>query len=354
MALPPVPAFAALLGLALGSGVALPAPPSARVVSYVGTAMGTRTRIAIVTADSAASAAEAARGQAVFARLDSLMTNWTESSEVARINREAGHHPTVIDPEVARVIQTSLDVWRQSEGANDITVEPLVRAWGFLGGRPHVPSDSVAAVAFQRVGAARLRFDPATRTLGFTRPDVRIDLGGIAKGYAVDRVAATLRESGVTQALVDISGNMMALGAPPGSDSWRIGVRDPRDRLPYFARVQLSGRAISTSGKYEQFVAADGKSYGHIMDPRTGRPADGLISVTVVAGTAMDCDAWDTPLFVLGLSDAMRIAREREDISVILVAPSESGRDQVWVEKSLRADFELIPEASPWFEVRYF
>src|SRR6185436_20153902 len=119
--------------------------------------------------------------------------------------------------------------------------------------------------------------------------------------------AESLKAHGVTDALVDLTGNMAALGSPPGSPQWRIGIRDPRDRMTHFARLRLSGgEAISTSGKYEQFVAANGKTYGHIMDPRTGRPAEGLISVTVVAPSALEADAWDTPLFVLGAATARR------------------------------------------------
>jgi thiamine biosynthesis lipoprotein len=143
------------------------------------------------------------------------------------------------------------------------------------------------------------------------------------------------------------------MGAPPGADHWRIGVRDPRDRVPYFARVALRDRAIATSGKYEQFVAANGETYGHILDPRTGRPAAGLISVTVVARTAMDADAWDTPLFVLGLEAAKRKAIERRDIDVVLVAPGD-GIDTVWVERSLERSFAIEPSAARLFRVEWF
>ena len=228
-----------------------------------------------------------------------------------------------------------------------------MRAWGFLGGKPHVPGDSEATAAAARVGAQRVHLDPKTRVLKFDRPDVRIDLGGIAKGYAVDVAAESLRAHGVKNALVDLTGNMFAIGHPPGADGWRIGIRDPRDRMPYFGRIHLSNEGISTSGKYEQFVAASGTTYGHIMDPRTGRPADGLISVTLVSPSAYTTDAWDTPLFVLGPAAAMRKAREHKDFAAILVQPG-TGVDTVWVESSLKDRFILEPEASSLFVVRYF
>src|SRR5262249_25425372 len=211
---------------------------------------------------------------------------------------------------------------------------PLVRLWGFLGGKPHVPSESDVAAAFRHVGYRKLVYDSTRQTIRFTEAGVQIDLGGIAKGYAVDAAAQRLKALGVHDGLVDISGNMLALGSAANGGPWRIGIRDPRDRIPYFARVELREQGISTSGKYEQFVAANGKTYGHTIDPRTGRPAEGLLSVTVISRDAMTCDAWDTGLFVLGLDGARRKAREHDDIDVIAVAPGLDGVDTVWVERT--------------------
>lgn len=343
--------IAALLLVAPASATA---GDSSRTVTWPARTMGTYVHVAIVTPDSAAHATDARAALAVFFRVDSLMSNWTTTSEVARVNRDAASGATPVQSEVAGVIQRSLDVWRESDHTFDITVEPLIRAWGFLGGKPHVPEPEVAAEAYRHVGATKLEFDPAARTLHFKEPGVRIDLGGIAKGYAVDVAAETLKARGVTDALVDLTGNMMALGHPAGADGWRIGIRDPRDRMPYFARLTLRDEGISTSGKYEQFVAANGTTYGHIMDPRTGRPAQGLISVTLVANSAYTTDAWDTPLFVLGLADAKRKAKERNDIAAVLVEPGADGVDTVWVEEPLRDRFVLEPAARAFFRVKSF
>jgi thiamine biosynthesis lipoprotein len=343
-------ALAALLLGAIASGAA--AAP--RSVTYAQRTMGTYVHVALVTEDSAASAPLAARGLACFTRVDSLMSNWTTTSEVARINREAAvPGGTGVEREVAKVIALSLDLWRETEGAYDITVEPLVRLWGFLGGPRRVPSDGEIAAILPRVGARHVHFDRAARRIRFDQPGVKIDLGGIAKGYAVDVAADTLRARGVRDALVDVSGNMFALGTPPGASAWHIGIRDPRDRIPFFARIDLTGQGISTSGQYEQFIAANGRTYGHILDPHTGRPADGLISVTIVSPSALTCDAWDTPLFVLGPERAKRVAKTRHDIAAILVAPGNP-RDTVWVEESLRDRFHFEPEAESLFVVKWF
>jgi thiamine biosynthesis lipoprotein len=351
---------AALILLALGGAVfawvgfgSATAPPLRRAVSYTTRTMGTYGGVIIVTADSVRAAPAAEAAHRAFRRVDSLMTNWTTTSEVARLNRDAALAPCVVEPEVALVIDASLRIGEASDGTYDITVEPLVRLWGFLGGPKRVPSEHEIAEAFAHVGLEHLDFDRSSRTLRYSEPGVRIDLGGIAKGYAVDVAADTLLARGVRDGLVDVSGNMRALGAPVGSNHWRIGIRDPRDRMPYFAKLALSGGAISTSGKYEQFVAAGGKTYGHIMDPRTGRPAEGLISVTVVAPTALLADGWDTPLFVLGAATARKKALELDDVAAVLVVPG-NGVDTVWVEGSLMDRFTLEPAARPLFHVERF
>src|SRR5262245_14217050 len=210
----------AVSGIALGGSLlapersavaALPAEAPRSVVFSMRT-MGTYANVTLVTADSAGVAAVAHEAQAEFARVDSLMSNWTTTSEVARINRAAWPGPTTVHPEVARVLAEALAVSRLSDGAEDITVEPLVRLWGFLGGKPHVPAESDVATAFRHVGYQKLAYDSTRRSLRFAESGVQIDLGGIAKGYAVDAAARRLEARGIRDALVDVSGNMRALG----------------------------------------------------------------------------------------------------------------------------------------------
>jgi thiamine biosynthesis lipoprotein len=347
--LPALLAVAVLATAPGGSG----SPAPERSVSYPIHAMGTYVNVTLVTPDSTASAPDAAAAHDAIQLVDSLMSNWTTTSEVARINRVADSVTTRVQPLVADVIARSLRVWRESDHTYDITVEPLVRAWGFIGGPRRVPTAEEARAAWALVGAGDVAFDSAAATIHFARRGMRIDLGGIAKGYAVDQAMRVLRARGVKAALVDASGNMMSLGHPPASEHWRIGLRDPRDRVPYFARMWLEGDAISTSANYEQFVTQDGKRYGHILDPRTGRPASGLLAVIVVAPDATTSDAWDTPLYVLGLEAAKAKAVARGDVAAVLVEPGE-GRDTVWVESVLKPRFALEPNAERWFVVRYF
>jgi FAD:protein FMN transferase len=325
-----------------------------RNVSWTEYTMGTYGRVTLVTGDSAAAWDEAAIALAALRRIDSLMSNWTTTSEVARLNREAGTKETRVHPEVGRVLEASLALWKESGGAYDITVEPLVRAWGFLGGPRRVPSEAEIHQALAHVGAQRVHYSRETGMLRFDDPATRIDLGGIAKGYAVDVAAESLTAHGVRNALVDLSGNMFAIGSPPGASGWRIGVRDPRDRIPYLARLAIHNEGISTSGQYQQFVAVNGRTYGHIMDPRTGWPVQGLIAVTVVSPSAMECDGWDTPLFVMGLDPARRRAKALGDLSAILIQPGAGSVDTMWVEETLRDRLILEPAARPFIQVRYF
>jgi thiamine biosynthesis lipoprotein len=316
--------------------------------------MGTWASLTVVTADSAGVADLAYESLVVLHRVDSLMSNWTDVSDVARINREASRKRVVVHPEVAEVLAFALQVGRESGGAFDITIEPLVRAWGFLGGTPRVPSQHDINAALELVGQDNLDFHHRDGTLKFTKDNVRIDLGGIAKGYGVDRVAQLLRRFGVADALVDLSGNMVALGNAAGRTGWTLGVRDPSGTHPYLARIVLENEAIATSADYEQFVDADGKRYGHIIDPRTGWSARGLASVTVVADQAMVADAWATALFVLGPKEARRIARERDDLSVILIAPTENGGYIAWVEEALGSRFSVVDDLDFTLTVKYF
>ena len=316
--------------------------------------MGTWASLTILTADSSAVADAAYEALVVFHRVDSLMSNWTDRSDVARINRTAGSRAVRVHPEVADVVGFAQRVARESNGAFDITIEPLVRLWGFIGGPPRVPSPTDIEAALSHVGADKLVFDASEQTVRFTDPAVAIDLGGIAKGFGVDAASAVLRGRNVENALLDLSGNMVALGHGPSGAHWVVGIRDPAGRHDYVARVRLSGRAVATSGDYEQFVAADGTRYGHILDPRTGWSARGLQSVTVVAPDAMTADAWATALFVLGPEKARAIAAAREDLGVVLVEPSSGEKTPVWIENTLREDVALPPAILPSLDIHYF
>lgn len=325
-----------------------------RVVRFDVPTMGTVATLAVVTADSAETAARVQPALRVFARVDSLMSNWSQASELSRVNREAPRGPVKVEPEVLEVIRAALHAAEASQGAFDPTIEPLVRLWGFLDGTPRRPDPDEIETLLARVGWARVNVDPRAGTVTYDHPDLALDLGGIAKGHAADRAARALRDAGVENALVDLSGNMVSRGNPPGRDSWVVGVRDPDADFDWFASLRLEGDAVATSGSYEQFVAVDGEVYGHVLDPRTGWPSRGLDAVTVLAPDARTADAWATALLAAGPRQARRMAQSRPDLQVILVHSAHQGLREVWVETSLQERFRLVRGQSDRFAVRWF
>ena len=237
-------------------------------------------------------------------RIDRLMSVYKRNSAISFINRRAGREPVLVEPELFDFLQRCLAFSRQSQGAFDVTVQPLMRAWGFFGGPGRLPSETELRKALQRVGYRKLSLDPGRRTVRFARDGMALDLGGIAKGYAVDRVVSLLREYRIESALVSAGGStVFGLGAPPGKTAWKIKVRDPafpRDPQRSALTVALENRCLSVSGSYENSFVHQGVTYSHIMDPRRGRPVQGLLSVAVVAGSGMEGDALDNALFVMG------------------------------------------------------
>ena len=235
-------------------------------------------------------------------RLDALLSNYRPESEWSRINREAAAGPVTVSPELFRLLSDCLEYSRASEGTFDVTVGPLMRAWGFFGGERHVPSTDQIREALDLVGYRHVRVDAQKQTLRFDRPGVEIDPGGVGKGYAVDRMVEVLRARGFRNALVAASGSsIFGLGNPPEEPhGWPISIADPWDHRKNAAQVFLKDMSLSTSGSYEKSFRAGGHRYSHIMDPRSGVPAENAVQVTVIAPRTIDSDVWAKPYFIQG------------------------------------------------------
>jgi thiamine biosynthesis lipoprotein len=240
--------------------------------------------------------------------LDDLLSNYKPESQWSEVNRHAAERPVKVSPELFDLLAACVEYSRQSEGAFDITVGPLMKVWGFYKGTGHLPHRAEVAAALTKVGYRRIRLDRAARTVSFDRPGVELDPGGIGKGYAVDRMVDVLRQKGVTVALVAGSvSSIYGMGAPPTEPrGWRVDIKDPRRPDKTAAEVFLKDMSLSTSGSYEKFFRAEGRIYAHIMDPRTGYPAQGVSSVSVVAPRTIDSEAWAKPYFVNGRQWAVR------------------------------------------------
>jgi FAD:protein FMN transferase len=234
-------------------------------------------------------------------RIDRLMSHYKADSAVSQVNRDAARHPVKVEQELFDFIADAMRYARDSGGAFDVTVGPLMKAWGFFRGEGRVPSEDELAMARRRVGGAHVRLNPIARTIAFDEAGVEIDLGGIAKGYAVDRVAALLRQRHVAAALISAGGSSIyGLGAPPGREAWDVAIQDPIDPRRAALSVQLKNRALSVAGSSEKSFEAAGITYSHIMDPRSGMPVQGVLSVAVLTDSGTVGDALDDAFFVLG------------------------------------------------------
>ena len=234
-------------------------------------------------------------------RIDRLMSHYQPESPLSRLNREAARGPVVVERELFEFIARAIGYSVESRGAFDITVGPLMKAWGFFLGDGRIPSDGELRDVRRRVGYRHVVLDASRQSVHFDRPGIELDLGGIAKGYAVDRAVALLRARGVRAALVNGCGSsVFALGAPPGTDGWPMVVPDPKDATRVALTLTLKDRALSVSGSSEKFFEVAGRRYSHIMDPRTGRPVQGVLTVFVLTDDGTTGDALDNALFVLG------------------------------------------------------
>ena len=256
-------------------------------------------------------------------RIDRLMSHYKADSALSRLNRDAARHPVTVEPELFDFIAEALRYNRESGGAFDVTVGPLMKAWGFFRGEGRVPSEDELRLAVGHVGGAHVKLNPIARTITFDHSGVELDLGGIAKGYAVDRVATLLRRRQIASALISAGGSSVyGLGAPPGRDGWDVAIQDPIDPRKVALTVRLKDRALSVAGSSEKSFEAGGVTYSHIMDPRSGRPVQGVLTVAVLTDSATAGDALDDAFFVLGAEGSRAYLRRLPGTEAMFFLPA--------------------------------
>jgi thiamine biosynthesis lipoprotein len=265
-------------------------------------AMGTTYTIDIYGRDKDIMQAAAEGALEEAGRIDRMLSNYRPESELTRVNEHAAHQPVKISRELFDLLTTCVEYSRASQGAFDITVAPLMKVWGFYKDSGRLPDRAEVRAALGQIGYRNIELNPASHTIRFARQGVSLDPGGVGKGYAVDKMVEVLRKSGIVCALVSGGGSSIyGMGAPPDNPKgWYVRVRDPKDEKKIAAEVYLRDESISTSGNYEKFFWADGKLYSHIMDPRTGFPAEGMLAVSVVAPKTLDSEVWAKPYYILG------------------------------------------------------
>jgi thiamine biosynthesis lipoprotein len=255
-----------------------------------------------------------------IARIEALLSNYQSSSELSRISREAGDGPVVTNPETFSFLTRSFYWSERSHGAFDITVGPLLRAWGFKARNGHVPTQVEQKSLRDQVGWDKVQLDPTSHTVRFTtRSPMELDPGSIGKGFAVDSVVELLRESGVHAAFISAGGSTLyGLGAPPGEAGWPVEVPDPRTPGSIATTLLLHDTSLSTGACTEKFFIQNGHRYCHIFDPRTLMPMEGVLQSTVIAPSATDSDALSTVVFVLPPEQSREVLHGMQATQAIL------------------------------------
>lgn len=263
-------------------------------------------------------------GEAVLDRIDDLeaqLTVYRDTSEVSRLNRLAPQQAVPVQPNLFDLLALSSRLTRETDGAFDISTGALIKVWGFFKGPRRVPSDEERSAALRCVGMNQVTLDPVGQTVSYRQPGLEINLGAIGKGYALDRVAEMVdREWGVPAYLVHGGrSSVYARGTPDGSPGWEVAIRHPWDPEQRLATLCLRDRALGTSAATFQYLEHEGKKLGHVLDPRTGWPASGMASVSVLAPTAAEADALSTAFFILGSDAARRYCERHPGIGALLL-----------------------------------
>jgi thiamine biosynthesis lipoprotein len=278
--------------------------------------MGTAVRVELWSEERAAGQAAIAAVMAEMHRIDDTMSPFKPQSELSRVNREAARQAVPVSPALYDVIARSIEFSRLSDGAFDITFASVGHLYDY---RQRIrPSEPELARAREAIGWRNLELEPRSSTIRFARPGVRIDLGGFAKGLAVDNGAAILRTRGIRNAIVTAGGDSYILGDRRGRP-WTIGIRDPRDAGRMAAVLPLRDVALSTSGDYERYFDQDGVRYHHLIDPATGRSPDGVRSVTVIARDGLTSEALTKCVFVMGTQRGMRLVESLEGVDAVAI-----------------------------------
>jgi thiamine biosynthesis lipoprotein len=307
-----------LLASLLLAAALLPAAAQAEWFRREDAIMGTRIYVELWLDDAAQGEAAVAAVIASMHEVDAMMSTYKPESQLSRVNARAALEPVKVDRELFEVIRASLEFSRITGGAFDVTYASVGYLYDYRARQR--PSEAQIAQALPGVDWRNVRLDPAALTVRFEKPGMRIDLGGIAKGYAVDRAIGKLQARGVAHAVVSAGGDSRIIGDRFGRP-WIVGIRHPDDPKRVVTRIPLVDTAMSTSGDYERYFDEQGVRHHHILDPKTGRSASKVRSATILAPTAMQTDGLSKTAFVLGAEEALKIIEKIPDVDAVFVTP---------------------------------
>ena len=280
--------------------------------------MGTLVSITVVARNEAVAQAAATAGFAEIRRLEELLSTWIPTSELSQVNAAAGVKPVHVSTETLTVVQRAMQAAEMTDGGFNIAIGPAVEAWSVTEGQ-RVPTESELDALRSLVDLRAVHVDVREQTIYLGKAGMRIDVGGIGKGYAADQAVEALRRAGAIAGVVALSGDIKTFGRLPGGKMFPIGIQHPRKDGSVLAWIDLQDEAISTAGDYERFFVRDGVRYHHILDPRTLQPARSCQSVTVIAREGVWADGLDTGIFVMGVELGMQLVETLPDVEAIIV-----------------------------------
>jgi thiamine biosynthesis lipoprotein len=296
--------------------------------------MGTRFDIIVVAQDETEGNTYIDIAIHEITRIEKLISSWDPASQTSAINRNAGISPVQVKTELFELIKRSVGVSRLTDGAFDISYASMDRIWKFDGSMTEMPSEEVIKASVSKVGFEHIELDSENSTVFLKNKNMKIGFGAIGKGYAADMAKALLIKKGVVGGIINASGDMNTWGKQPNGDVWKVAITNPMDTSKNFGLLPINQGAVVTSGNYEKYVTFNGKRYTHIIDPRTGYPASGILSITVFAPKAELADALATSLFVMGIDTGLNRINQLPDIECIII--DDSGN--IHTSKNIKID----------------
>jgi thiamine biosynthesis lipoprotein len=281
--------------------------------------MGSRFEITVVASDSVQAIEYINMAVNEIRRIEKLISSWDPESQTSEINKNAGNKPVKVDEELFNLIDRALRISKLTEGAFDISYASMDRIWKFDGSLKTMPSEAEIKNSVSMVGYENIILDNVNSTVFLKIPGMKIGFGAIGKGYAADKAKTLLMEKGVAAGIINASGDMNTWGKKPDGSDWKVAITNPFDKDKAFALLPIKEGAVVTSGDYEKYVEFNGIRYAHIINPKTGYPATGIISATVFAPSAELADALATSVFVMGIEVGLALINQLPDIECIIV-----------------------------------
>ena len=252
-------------------------------------------------------------------RIENLVSDWIPTTQISQVNQNAGIKPIKVDQEVFDLVERAIKISKLTSGAFDISYASMDKIWKFDGSMKQMPTEEAIKKSVEKVGYQNIILNPKDKTIFLKNKGMKLGLGGIAQGYIADKIKEVLQEKRCTSGLVNVSGDINTWGKQPNGQPWSVGIINPMNKNKVFATFILDDSAVETSGSYEKFVVFNGKRYSHIIDPRTGYPASGIVSVSVFAKQTELADALATGIFVLGIEVGLDLVNQLNGIDCIIV-----------------------------------